>query len=171
MALIAQMAQRGWVEPDHAAAQRVLMADGTILSIEEARKTGLPLGLPAAAAAAEQRSVSIPLTRPPLTRPPAPIAPGSAAARGGRGGRGGGRAGVAGEKVAGSEAQEAAAAALSRIVHAATVSVGLGDEMRALDDHICKYPPPHSLQHSIQTSQPEQDAMCKYPPPHYHCHM
>ena len=40
VALQAQMALRGWVEPDRAAAQRVLMHDGTILSIEEARKTG-----------------------------------------------------------------------------------------------------------------------------------
>jgi hypothetical protein len=146
VALIAQMAQRGWVEPDHAAAQRVLMADGTILSIEEARKTGLPIGLPAVAAAAQQRSPSIPLTRPPLMRPPAPIAPVSAAARG-RGG--GGAVVVPGEKVARSEAEEVAAAALSHIVHAAALAVGLGDEMRASDDDICKYPPPHSLQHSI----------------------
>jgi len=40
VALQAQMALRGWVEPDRAAAQRVLMDDGTILSIEEARKMG-----------------------------------------------------------------------------------------------------------------------------------
>ena len=40
VALQAQMALRGWVEPDRAAAQRVLMDDGTILSIEEAHKTG-----------------------------------------------------------------------------------------------------------------------------------
>ena len=40
VALQAQMALRGWVEPDRIAAQRVLMDDGSIVSIEEARKTG-----------------------------------------------------------------------------------------------------------------------------------
>ena len=111
VALQAQMAQRGWVEPDRAAAQRVLMDDGTIVYIEEARKTGC-LGRPAAAGAPHP---PIALVRPPLARAPAAGEPGPAAVSGG--------SAESGPALAGSEAEEAAAEALSSIVHAMTEAV------------------------------------------------
>jgi len=134
VALQAQMAQRGWVEPDRAAAQRVLMDDGTIVSIEEARKTGC-LGRPAAAGAPHP---PIALVRPPLARAPAAGEPGPAAVSGG--------SAESGPALAGSEAEEAAAEALSSIVHAMTEAVGLGQEelcAQESDVHVLPQPSLH----------------------------
>ena len=140
VALQAQMALRGWVEPDRAAAQRVLLDDGTILSIEDARKTGCltARGRPDGPEAGPEGDAAAAGPPPRLSHPSTNMAKGgkrrsrrndASTVEEGSDDEGGvaGSEGQATAAMMPGEAEEAARAILARIVDAVGKAVGEGE--------------------------------------------